>query len=66
MLLVLALATGMRRGEMLALRWTDVDFEGKSIRVRRTVDFIARYEYVENEPKTAGESFCFQLLFLRC
>ncbi|HEY6406252.1 MAG TPA: hypothetical protein VIY29_02170, partial [Ktedonobacteraceae bacterium] len=26
---------------------------GKSLQVRRTVDFIARYGYVENEPKTA-------------
>src|SRR6266567_3535724 len=52
-LLVLALTTGMRRGEMLALRWADIDFEGKSLHVRRTVDFIARYGYVENEPKTA-------------
>jgi integrase len=53
MLLVLALTTGMRRGEMLALRWSDIDFEGQSLQVRRTVDFIAKYGYVENEPKTA-------------
>jgi len=53
MLLVLALTTGMRRGELLALRWSDIDFEGQSLQVRHTVDFIARYGYVENEPKTA-------------
>ncbi|MDQ6661990.1 MAG: tyrosine-type recombinase/integrase [Chloroflexota bacterium] len=53
MLIVLALTTGMRRGELLALRWSDIDFEGQSLQVRRTVDFIARYGYVENEPKTA-------------
>src|SRR5207237_9954103 len=26
--------TGLRRGEVLALRWRDVDFEGSTIRVR--------------------------------
>ncbi len=52
MLIILALMTGMRRGEMLALRWPDVDFEKHSIQVRRTVDFINGYGYVENEPKT--------------
>lgn len=44
----------MRRGELLALRWQDIDFEGQSLQVRRTVDFFAGYGgYVENEPKTA-------------
>ncbi|WP_080996791.1 site-specific integrase [Neomoorella thermoacetica] len=33
----LALYTGMRIGEILALRWTDVDLSKKIIYVRRTV-----------------------------
>lgn len=33
----LALRTGMREGELLALRWTDVDFEAGLVRVRRAV-----------------------------
>ncbi len=53
MLLTLALTTGMRRGELLALRWSDIDLESGLLQVRRTVDFIARYGYVEGEPKTA-------------
>jgi integrase len=53
MLLTLALTTGMRRGELLALRWSDIDLESGMLQVRRTVDFIARYGYVEGEPKTA-------------
>lgn len=35
-LYVLALATGMRMGELLALSWTDVDLEGCIITVSRT------------------------------
>jgi integrase len=33
--LVLAITTGMRRGELLALRWQDIDFENKNLQVRR-------------------------------
>ena len=54
MLLTLALTMAMRRGEMLALRWSDVDLEHQTMKVQRTVDYIPRYGYVENEPKTAA------------
>jgi hypothetical protein len=30
--------TGLRRGELLALRWRDIDFEGEAIRVEGSVD----------------------------
>jgi integrase len=36
-LYVLALTTGMRQGELLALRWRDVDLEGASLQVRATL-----------------------------
>lgn len=49
----LALYTGMRRGEMLALRWADVDFERGVVSVRRT---LTRGEdgLVFGEPKSAA------------
>ena len=34
----LALATGMRRGELLALRWQDVSLEGASLNVARSLE----------------------------
>jgi integrase len=36
-LYVLAVTTGMRQGELLALRWQDVDLENATISVRRTL-----------------------------
>jgi len=53
-LLIVALTTGIRRGELLALRWSEVDLEEQRIQVRRTVDYITGYGYVETEPKTAA------------
>ena len=36
-ILVFFFSTGARRGEALGLRWEDVDFEGRSIRIRRSI-----------------------------
>jgi integrase len=38
MIATLGLATGMRRGELLALRWQDVDLDGGKLRVERSVE----------------------------
>jgi integrase len=51
-LLTVALATGMRRGELLSLRWQDVNIDDMSLQVRRTVGKF-KGGYVENEPKTS-------------
>ena len=52
-MLTLALATGMRRGELLALRWRDIDFHNKSISIQRSVSRLPGGHRV-NEPKTAS------------
>ncbi len=51
-LLTLALATGMRKGEMLGLRWQDIDLEKGFLQIRRTLSFVTGHGYIENEPKT--------------
>jgi len=43
--------TGMRRGEAIGLRWSDVDLEGGRLAVRRALIPINR-EVVVSEPKT--------------
>ncbi len=52
-LFILALTTGMRRGELIGLRWQDVSFEHRSISIHRTVSYVARRGFLVSEPKTA-------------
>ena len=49
---MMAVITGMRKGEIIALRWSDIDLERRVLRVLHTVDYIPGYGYVEHEPKT--------------
>jgi integrase len=49
---VLAASTGMRRGEVLGLRWCDADLTGGTVSVRQTVVNVA-YQVRISEPKTA-------------
>lgn len=49
-----AILTGMREGELLALRWSDINFEQMYLQVRRTVRRITGQGNKENEPKTAS------------
>lgn len=51
-LLYTALETGARRGELLALRWADIDLPGLELRVRRTIREFPGRGVVEMEPKT--------------
>ena len=41
---LLSLYTGMRLGEVCALKWSDIDWEKKTITVRRTAQRTARFE----------------------
>ncbi len=49
--LLLAATTGMRRGEVLGLRWSDVDLNAGTVSVQRNLTTVGR-EVVEGDPKT--------------
>jgi integrase len=53
-LFITAVLTGMREGELLALRWQDIHFEEKCLQVHRSVRFFPGRGPVEGEPKTAS------------
>lgn len=50
-LFLLELATGLRRGEVLALQWDDLDFKTGALRIQRQV-YRANGELVVSSPKT--------------
>jgi integrase len=57
--IALAIGSGCRRGEILALRWRDVDLERGTLRVERSLESVAihtakrvRYELRFKEPKS--------------
>jgi len=49
---LLAATTGMRRGEVLGLRWRDIDFGARRLKINQTVLNVA-YKITIGEPKTA-------------
>jgi len=49
-----AISTGARRGEIVALKWEDVDFDQKTVSIRRSVTESKRDGEVEKAPKSAS------------
>jgi integrase len=64
--IALALTTGMRHGEIAALRWEDIDFEAETIFVHRTVSYLGtrkgEYQHVEGDTKTPSSRRTIPLL----
>jgi integrase len=51
-LIHLALMTGLRQGELLGLRWTDVDLEQRMLAVNQTLQWIKGTGFTFQPPKT--------------
>ena len=52
-LYVLAITTGMRQGELLGLRWRDVDVAGRSLRITGSLQYVPGRGLQVAAPKTA-------------
>lgn len=57
----LALLLGARRGEICALRWSDIDFEKGTLSIKRTVQSIPGIGLVFNTPKTRQGKRCLRI-----
>lgn len=51
-LYLLAVTTGMRQGEILALRWRDVDLDHTSVQIQQTIQSLPGSGYIFTSPKT--------------
>jgi len=47
--------TGLRRGELLGLRWGDIDLEKATLSVVQTLQQLRNGEYIFGEPKSKPE-----------
>jgi len=50
--LLLETVTGLRRGELLALRWSDIDFDNRVIHITRNRVYAGRKGVIEKAPKS--------------
>ena len=48
------LLNGLRRGELLGLRWRDVDFENETVQVRETRAYVSGKGVITDTPKNAS------------
>lgn len=51
-LVELAIFTGMRRGEIVGLKWADIDFENQSLSIKRSIYKPKDGKALEKEPKS--------------
>lgn len=50
----LLITTGIRRGECMGLRWGDIDEQGRTVRIERSVSYTPESGVIVSTPKTAN------------
>ena len=63
-LYVLALTTGAREGELLGLKWEDLDLEHGKLHIKRTISRVPKQGFKVAEPKTPKSRRCIHLTAL--
>ena len=53
-LYILAVTVGLRQGELLGLKWQDVDLDAGRLQVRRSIARLNGHGWLEQEPKSAS------------
>lgn len=53
----LLIVTGCRRGEIMGLRWEDIDWQGRQLRIARSLLYTARSGVYEDSTKTGAVRF---------
>ena len=62
----LALYAGLRRGEILGLRWQDVDSDTATLSIQQTLMHVRGQGYIWGEPKSEGSRRTIALSLQRC
>lgn len=52
----LAIHTGMRKGEILGLRWKDIDWDGQALTIQQTVNWTPSQGIIIQDTKTASST----------
>ena len=50
-MITLGLYTGVRRGELCGLRWSDIDYHNKLIHIQRAIQYVPKHGIFDKPPK---------------
>ena len=59
--IALALVTALRHGELMGLRWREVDLETRRLSIKRTVGYDWTHGYISSDPKSKSSRRSIQL-----
>ena len=55
-MIILFITTGIRRGELVGLKWPDIDFDSKQLHIKRNVTRATGSGVVIGSPRTSGSN----------